>query len=101
VNEFLAQVQDAAEVLIEPGAAPAEKSIHVRVPILIAKGENDPYATMEQVWFAERECYCPVEYVVIGDAAHAPHRERPEQTLAAAAGFINRLLREHGEAKAT
>jgi pimeloyl-ACP methyl ester carboxylesterase len=78
-----------------------EELIHIRVPILIVKGENDPYATMEQVWFAERECYCPVEYVVIGDAAHAPHREKPEQTLAAAAGFINRLLQEHGEAKAT
>lgn len=73
---------------------------HIRVPILIVKGENDPYATMEQVWLAERECYCPVDHVVIGDAAHAPHREKPQETLAATAGFINRILWDHGEAKA-
>jgi pimeloyl-ACP methyl ester carboxylesterase len=76
-----------------------EELIHIRVPILIVKGENDPYATMEQVWLAERECYCPVEHVVIGDAAHAPHREEPEATLAATASFINRLLWTHEEAR--
>lgn len=77
-----------------------EELIHIRVPILIVKGENDPYATMEQVRLAERECYCPVEHVVIANAAHAPHREKPEQTLKATADFINRLLWEHGEARA-
>lgn len=70
---------------------------HIRVPVLIVKGENDPYATMEQVWLAERECYCPVEHVVIAGAAHAPHREKPEETLRATAGFINRILRDHEE----
>lgn len=72
---------------------------HIRVPILIVKGENDPYATMEQVRMAERECYCPVEHVVIGDAAHAPHREKPEPTLAATAEFINRILRQQSATK--
>jgi pimeloyl-ACP methyl ester carboxylesterase len=71
---------------------------YIRVPVLIVKGENDPYATMEQVRVAERECYCPVEHVVVGDAAHAPHREQPEVTLAATAGFINRILWTHREA---
>ena len=75
-----------------------EELIHIRVPILIVKGENDPYATMEQVWLAERECYCPVEYIVIGGAAHAPHREKPAETLGATAGFINRILWSHREA---
>ncbi|HRF09301.1 MAG TPA: alpha/beta fold hydrolase, partial [Xanthobacteraceae bacterium] len=50
---------------------------HIRVPVLIVKGEHDPYASMEQVHFAERECYCPVDHVVIEGAAHAPHREEP------------------------
>ncbi len=77
-----------------------EELIHIRVPILIVKGENDPYATMEQVRFAERECYCPVEHVVIADAAHAPHREKPAETLVATADFINRILRTHNEATA-
>jgi pimeloyl-ACP methyl ester carboxylesterase len=71
---------------------------HIRVPVLLVKGENDPYATMEQVYFAERECYCPVEHVVIAGAAHAPHREKPEETLRATAAFINRLLWAHDEA---
>jgi pimeloyl-ACP methyl ester carboxylesterase len=71
---------------------------YIRVPVLIVKGENDPYATMEQVRVAERECYCPVEHVVVRDAAHAPHREQPEVTLAATAGFINRILWTHREA---
>jgi pimeloyl-ACP methyl ester carboxylesterase len=71
---------------------------YIRVPVLIVKGENDPYATMEQVRVAERECYCPVEHVVVRDAAHAPHRERPDVTLAATAGFINRILWTHREA---
>lgn len=75
-----------------------EELIHIRVPVLIVKGENDPYATMEQVRLAERECYCPVEHVVIENAAHAPHREQPEVTLAATAGFINRILWTHREA---
>lgn len=71
---------------------------HIRVPLLIVKGENDPYATMEQVRLAERECYCPVEHAVIAGAAHAPHREKPEDTLAITSDFINRILWSHGEA---
>jgi pimeloyl-ACP methyl ester carboxylesterase len=71
---------------------------YIRVPVLIVKGENDPYATMEQVRLAERECYCPVEHVVVRDAAHAPHREQPEVTLRATADFINRILWTHREA---
>lgn len=73
---------------------------HIRVPILIVKGEHDPYATMEQIHFAERECYCPVDHVVIAGAGHAPHREKADETLAATAGFINRILWDHGEARA-
>jgi hypothetical protein len=42
----------------------------------------------------------PVEHVAIAGTAHAPHREKLEETLAATAGFINRVLWEHGEAKA-
>jgi pimeloyl-ACP methyl ester carboxylesterase len=75
-----------------------EELTHIRVPILIVKGENDPYATMEQVRLAERECYCPVEHVVIAAAAHAPHREQAEATLMATAPFINRILWTHREA---
>jgi pimeloyl-ACP methyl ester carboxylesterase len=76
----------------------SEQLGYIRVPVLIVKGENDPYGTIEQVRLAERECYCPVEHVVVRDAAHTPHREQPEVTLAATADFINRILWTHREA---
>jgi pimeloyl-ACP methyl ester carboxylesterase len=71
---------------------------YIRVPILIVQGENDQYGTLRQLETAERECFCPVETAVLPGIRHDPPREAPEQTLAVVAGFINRLLREHGEA---
>jgi hypothetical protein len=38
-----------------------------------------------------------VETVVLPDAHHSPHRDAPEATLEATAGFINRLLHDHHE----
>ncbi len=71
---------------------------YIRVPILIVQGEHDQYGTLRQLEVAERECFCPVETAVLPGIRHDPPREAPDQTLAIAAGFINRLLREHGEA---
>jgi pimeloyl-ACP methyl ester carboxylesterase len=71
---------------------------YIRVPILIVQGEHDQYGTLRQLEAAERECFCPVETAVLPGIRHDPPREAPEQTLAIAAGFIDRLLREHGEA---
>jgi pimeloyl-ACP methyl ester carboxylesterase len=68
---------------------------HIRVPILIVKGENDPYGTIEQIRVAEEECYCPVESVVIPGARHAPHHEQPVMTLGVIASFINHILWFH------
>ena len=70
---------------------------YIRVPILIVQGENDQYGTLQQVEATKEECFCPVEAVVLPGIRHDPPREAPEQTLAAAAGFINRLLRDHRE----
>jgi pimeloyl-ACP methyl ester carboxylesterase len=50
------------------------------------------------VRIVERECYCPVETVLIADAGHVPHRSQPERTLGAVAEFANRVLWDHGEA---
>jgi pimeloyl-ACP methyl ester carboxylesterase len=70
---------------------------HIRVPILIVQGEDDQYGTLRQVEVARQECYCPVEVAVLPKARHAPYRDAPAETLAAIAGFANRLLRDHGE----
>jgi pimeloyl-ACP methyl ester carboxylesterase len=70
---------------------------YIRVPILIVQGENDQYGTQRQVQTAKTECFCPVESVILPEVRHDPCREAPEQTLVAITGFINRLLRDHGE----
>ena len=70
---------------------------YIRVPILVVQGADDEYGTLRQVEAVREECYCPVETVVLPGARHSPHRDAPEATLEATAGFINRLLRDHHE----
>jgi pimeloyl-ACP methyl ester carboxylesterase len=70
---------------------------YIRVPMLIVQGENDQFGSLKQVEAAQRECFCPVETLVLPGIRHVPQREAPELTLKAVAGFINRLLRDHGE----
>jgi pimeloyl-ACP methyl ester carboxylesterase len=70
---------------------------YIRVPILIIQGAGDQYGTPKQIEAAQQECYCPVEVAMLPGARHSPHRDAPEATLNAAAGFINRLLRDHRE----
>jgi pimeloyl-ACP methyl ester carboxylesterase len=70
---------------------------YIRVPVLVVQGADDQYGTLRQVEAAQQECYCPVEVAVLPGVRHAPHRDAPEVTLEATAGFINRLLRDHRE----
>lgn len=72
---------------------------YIRVPILIVQGAHDEYGTLKQVEAAVDACYCPVETVILPGVGHFPQRDAPEATLTAAAGFINRLLRDHHEAE--
>jgi pimeloyl-ACP methyl ester carboxylesterase len=70
---------------------------YIRVPILIVQGENDQYGTLRQIEIARRECFCPVEAVVLPGIRHIPYREAPGLTLDAVAEFIGRLIRDHHE----
>ena len=70
---------------------------YIRVPMLIVQGDKDQYGTLKQVETAQAECFCPVETAILPGIRHDPCREAPEQILATAAEFINRLLREHRE----
>jgi len=72
---------------------------YIRVPMLIVQGKDDQYGTLKQLEVARNECFCPVETVVLVGARHSPQRDKPKETLAAAAGFINRLLQDHREAE--
>ncbi len=75
----------------------ADSLAYIRVPILLIQGEADRYGTLAQVRAAEQECYCPVETSVLPGTGHAPHREKPEETLFAVADFAERLFQAHGE----
>lgn len=68
---------------------------HIRVPVLIVQGETDPYGTVEQVRFLEREAYCPVETLLLPSIGHAPHLEAPERVLPAIADFAHRAFAAH------
>jgi pimeloyl-ACP methyl ester carboxylesterase len=70
---------------------------YIRVPILLIQGEGDQYGTLKQIEAAQAECFCPVETAIMPGVRHNPPREAPEQTLALAADFINRLFRDHHE----
>ena len=70
---------------------------YIRVPILLIQGEGDQYGTLRQIEAAQEACFCPVETAIMSGVRHNPPREAPEQTLALAAGFIDRLLRGHHE----
>ena len=74
-----------------------EALAYIRVPVLVVQGADDQYGTLKQVEAVEQECFCPVETLVLPGVRHSPHRDAPEATLQAAAGFINRLLRDHNE----
>ena len=74
----------------------SEYLAYIRVPVAIVQGTRDQYGTMRQVEIAQQECYCPVDVAVIANAGHSPHREAPEQTLAAIADFAAAALRADG-----
>jgi pimeloyl-ACP methyl ester carboxylesterase len=70
---------------------------YIRVPVLVIQGAADPYGTLAQVKVVEDECYCPVETAIMDGVGHAPHREKPAETLDAVTAFADRLFRIHHE----
>jgi pimeloyl-ACP methyl ester carboxylesterase len=68
---------------------------HIRVPVLLIQGEEDPYGTISQVETARRETYCPCETLLIPGAKHAPHLETPGPARAAVVAFTRRIFGEH------
>jgi len=64
----------------------------VRVPMLIVQGAEDEYGTPAQLAAAEREAYCPVETALIPQCGHAPHLQKPDETVAAIVDFAACLL---------
>ena len=65
---------------------------YIRVPILLIQGADDRYGTLAQVRAVVDECYCPVETLILPECGHAPHREKPQDTLAAIAAFSGQFF---------
>ena len=65
----------------------------VAVPVLAIQGSDDPYGTLRQVETIAARGGTFVEVLVLSGCGHAPHRERPERTLASMASFLrNEIL---------
>lgn len=59
----------------------------IKCPLLLIQGEHDQYGTMVQLDAIERLARGPVDRLHL-DCHHAPHLERPGETLEAVAGFV-------------
>jgi len=64
----------------------------IECPVLVIQGEDDPYGTLAQVGAVVRQVRGPAESLILPRCGHSPHSERPEEVLAAAAGFIKKTL---------
>ena len=60
----------------------------ITVPVLLVQGESDAYGTAAQLDAIERGVAGPVSRCWLEDCGHAPHRERPAETLDAIAAFL-------------
>jgi pimeloyl-ACP methyl ester carboxylesterase len=70
----------------------AEFLPHVRVPVLQVQGEDDEYGTARQLDAVAAGCAGPVRTLRLAGCGHAPHRDRPEDVLAAAGAFLRDLM---------
>jgi len=75
----------------------ADSIDHWRIPVLAFQGAEDEYGTEAQIDEVEERTYSPAETAILEDCGHAPHRDRPEQTLALIAEFAERLERMERE----
>jgi pimeloyl-ACP methyl ester carboxylesterase len=64
----------------------------ISVPALVIQGQDDAYGTMAQPDAIAAQSGAPVELLKLDKCGHAPHHERPDDVLAAMAGFVTRNL---------
>jgi pimeloyl-ACP methyl ester carboxylesterase len=63
----------------------------IRCPVLALQGEDDEYATMEQLERIARGA-SDVDLVKLADCRHSPHKDQPQAVLEATQAFVERLL---------
>jgi pimeloyl-ACP methyl ester carboxylesterase len=61
----------------------------IRCPLLAVQGQDDVYGTLEQICGIARRV-AQAELLELANCGHLPHRDQPEQLIAAVANFIQR-----------
>ena len=61
-------------------------------PILMIQGLGDEYGSEAQLRAIARGAGGPTETVLLPACGHSPHKDKPEETLQAMAGFLRRVL---------
>ena len=64
----------------------------IAVPVLLIQSEHDAYGSAAQLEAIERGVAGPVTRTWLEDCGHAPHRERPRETLDAIGAFLAGLV---------
>lgn len=63
----------------------------VKVPVLLIQGEQDNYGTVRQLNIIQEQVPDGADRLLLPDCGHSPFRDRPEETLQAIAGFLQKL----------
>lgn len=64
----------------------------IKCPVLVIQGRDDEFGTDEQVTRIRRALPRSPRVVWLEDCGHAPHRDRPETTLACIAEFVGDVV---------
>ena len=64
----------------------------IQSPILMIQGLNDEYGSEAQLRAIERGAGGETATVMLAGCGHSPHKEKPEETLRAISGFLQRVL---------
>ncbi len=64
---------------------------NVTCPVLALQGADDEYGTPAQVEAIRQQAKGEVEVLMLADCRHSPHKDQPQATLEAMAGFIERI----------
>lgn len=64
----------------------------IDAPVLIVQGTDDEYGTGKQIEAIRRGVKGPCEVLLLDDCGHSPHKDKPQETLRAMAGFLERFL---------
>lgn len=70
-----------------------EAIAYIRVPVLAIQGDRDQYGTLAQIDALRNGLYSPLDVKIFIGGKHAPHLERPEETVDVVADFLATLDR--------